>query len=245
VLGFVLRNNDDLQRRIVDSALGNFPVIGSNLAGSGAIRGNGFALAFGVLAALWAGLGAVYAAQAAIDTIWSVPRTKRANFLVKRVRALVILGVLGVGVLATTALAGIGTSLSAIPGAGRIISVIGTVVLNVLVLGFAYRLLTTASTTVRAVLPGAVFAGVGFALLQGLGSWYLTRVLAKANNTYGAFGAVIGLLTWIALQGRVFLYGAELNVVLRRHLWPRSLYGDAHTDADLRAEADRVSRVRT
>ena len=131
VLGFVLQNNKALQKDILQSAFANFPAIGPDLTKNlGTIKGNGLALAFGLLAALWAGLGAVYAAQDSMDTVWSVPRTKRVSWVGKRRRALVILGILGAGVLATTAVAGVGTQLDAIPGAARVFSVIGTAALN-------------------------------------------------------------------------------------------------------------------
>ena len=36
---------------------------------------------------------------------------------------------------------------------------------------------------------------------------------------------VIGLLAWLHLGAQLTLYSAELNVVLARELWPRSLFG--------------------
>jgi membrane protein len=48
------------------------------------------------------------------------------------------------------------------------------------------------------------------------------------------FAAVIGLLSWLWLGGRLLLVAAELNVVLAERLWPRSLGGPL-TDADRRA----------
>ena len=33
-------------------------------------------------------------------------------------------------------------------------------------------------------------------------------------------------MTWLALQARIVLYAAEINVVLALHLWPRSMGRD-------------------
>jgi hypothetical protein len=56
--------------------------------------------------------------------------------------------------------------------------------------------------------------------------------LKGASATYGMFGLVIGLLAWISLGATVTLYSAELNNVLARRLWPRSLVQPPLTSAD-------------
>ena len=55
---------------------------------------------------------------------------------------------------------------------------------------------------------------------------------------YGFFATVLGLMSWIFLGARVALYAAELNVVLARRLWPRSLLQPPLTPADERALGD-------
>ncbi len=42
------------------------------------------------------------------------------------------------------------------------------------------------------------------------------------SNLYGTFATVLGLIWWIALVAVVTVVAAEVNVVLARHLWPRS-----------------------
>ena len=37
---------------------------------------------------------------------------------------------------------------------------------------------------------------------------------------------MIGLLSWFLLLAQLLLLSAEVNVVLRRRLWPRALAGD-------------------
>lgn len=245
VLGLVLDGHPGLRNDILDSAFANFPVIGTQLKGSGGtIGGSGFALAFGLAAAIWAGLGAVHAAQDAMDTVWAVPHLERPRFVARKARALLVLLVLGGGVLASTAVAGAGAQVSGLPGVARVVSVLGTVALNAALLAVAFRLLTVADVSWNEVRWGALFGGVLLYVLQLVGSWYLTRVLAKAGSTYGTFATVIGLLTWIALQARVFVYAAELDVVLARRLWPRALPTCAPTDADRRAQQERIDRER-
>ena len=227
LLGVVLRGRPGLREDILNSALGHFPVIGTQLATAdktdAGLTGNGWALAFGLAAAIWAGLGVVYAAQDALDTMWNVPRVERPNFLVKRLRALALLAVVGAGTIAGSAVAAVATQLHDLAWLARVATALGTIAVNAASLLIGFRLLTVARKPWRVLLPGAIAGGVVLSLLQTLGGWYLTRVVADASDTYGTFNLVIGLLTWLALQARIVLYAAEINVVLVHRLWPRTM----------------------
>jgi hypothetical protein len=60
----------------------------------------------------------------------------------------------------------------------------------------------------------------------------VTHQLHRASALYGTFGVVLGLLGWLYLQATVTLYCAEVDVVLARHHWPRSLRGPGTTEPD-------------
>ena len=60
----------------------------------------------------------------------------------------------------------------------------------------------------------------------------MARGLAHNSDTYGFFGVVIVLLSWIYLGAQLFLLAAEINVVLRFRLWPRSMVQPPLTKAD-------------
>lgn len=60
------------------------------------------------------------------------------------------------------------------------------------------------------VSPGAIFASVGWLAASLALSWYVAN-FEDYNKTYGAIGAVIGLLTWMWLSATIVLIGAELN----------------------------------
>ena len=68
--------------------------------------------------------------------------------------------------------------------------------------------------------------------LQLIGTWYVTRGLAHASPTYGVFAVVITLLSWLYLGSQLVLWAAEINVVLRYRLWPRSVTQPPLTRAD-------------
>jgi uncharacterized BrkB/YihY/UPF0761 family membrane protein len=85
------------------------------------------------------------------------------------------------------------------------------------------------------MVPGAVFSGVMFFVLQSISSSILTRHVSGAQDTYGSVATVITMLWWFYLQAQITLLGAQLNVVLTERLHPRSLFGGPSTDADRRA----------
>ena len=168
--GIILRDRPDLQDQLLDSALAQFPVIGTQIRSNvGQIDGSGLTLAIGIVLALWAGLGAVRAAQVAMDTVWDVPRKHRRGTPASIAMALVMLAVLGVFVLGGAVLAGLATTASGT--AGSLVALAGSAVLNVVLFAVAYRVLTAADLTWRQVLPGACLAGLGWTVLLSLGGW--------------------------------------------------------------------------
>ena len=62
-------------------------------------------------------------------------------------------------------------------------------------------------------------------MLQSAGAWYLDYTVTRASATYGTFALVIGLLSWFLLVANLLVFCAEVNVVRRWRLWPRSLTG--------------------
>jgi len=66
------------------------------------------------------------------------------------------------------------------------------------------------------------------------GSAFLLKIGdGTATPAYATVGTVIAMLVWLHLGAQITLYAAELNVVLERGLWPRSLIGPPRASADL------------
>jgi len=109
VTGFILQGRSDLADRIVASAAAQFPIIGADIAKTvqgSHLRGSGLALAVGAAFALWGALGVADAAQQAMNSIWNVPRRRYPSFVLRRLRGLAWLVVLGGGLLADSLAAG-------------------------------------------------------------------------------------------------------------------------------------------
>lgn len=75
-----------------------------------------------------------------------------------------------------------------------------------------YRLFPDVEIGVFEAVPGALLAGVGWALLQRLFVAYLS--LTGEYRTYGVFGGFLLLALWLYLAGLLLLGGAVVNAVL-------------------------------
>ncbi|MEP6972785.1 MAG: YihY/virulence factor BrkB family protein [Actinomycetota bacterium] len=220
---FILHGNQQLQRRVLDSALAEFPLIGEQVRSNvGTIKGSAFLLIFGVAGAVWAGLAVLTSLRSAMDEVWDVPRRERATFAERLIRGLEALAALGLMVFATTATAGIASALGSWKAVATGLAISAT--LNVATMAVIFRTSTSARISWHDVLPGAVAAGVVWTLLQAIGVFIVDRHIRGASNTYGTFAVVIGLLTWLYLGAQLTMLAAELNVVRCRKLWPRSLF---------------------
>ena len=222
VLGFALSGHPALQSKILNSALRQFPIIGDQISKNvGSLKGSGVALAVGLIGTLWAGMGVTQAGENAMNAVWNVPARKRPNAIFSKLRGLLFLVVFGVGVLATTILAGFAAS-----GAGvavKIGAIAGATIINFAMFLIAFKVLTAEELRWGEVVPGAMVATVLWEILQGIGGWYVARSLRGASQVYGFFAIVIGLLGWLYLGAQMTLLAAEINVVWRRKLWPRAL----------------------
>ena len=235
ILGFVLEGNPSLREDVVDTALGRIPVIGAQLSGEiEPLTGSGIALAIGLAGALWAGLGVTVALGRAFAEIWDVPRLEQPGGLKARGRGLAVMAILGVTLIVATAAAGLVAGGGIRPAAERGAAIVGSLAVNALVFLTVFALLTPPPRRVRDVLPGVGLAAVGWVLLQAAGGWYVDRVVTDAGAAYGVFAVVIGLLSWFFIGAHLVLVAAEVNVVLRWRLWPRSLTGELEP-ADKRA----------
>jgi len=241
VLGFLLQGHPHLERRIVNSALGQFPVIGPQL-GRGSLHGSALALGLGLAAALWAGMGVFLSAQNAMNHLWGVPFKRRPDPLHARGRAVVLLVLLGGGALATTVLAALATVGARFGISWKLGSLALSTALNIGLFWLGFRVLTAREVSWRQLRGGAIAAGILYELLQTLGGYYVGHTLKHASNVYGTFGLVIGLLSWIYLAAHITLLAAEGNVVATRRLWPRSfslMLEQPPTQADKRALTQR------
>ena len=221
LLGYALEGDAERQRRLLDSALADFPVLGAQLRSNvHPLQGNGLALAIGIGIALWAGTGVCLALEYAFDRIWGIPSKRRSNYVMARLRALVWIAVLGVVTLVGAVIGGLSASTVSYGALARIAALGVSLALSVTVFTTAFRVLTSASPSVREVLPGALIAAFAWEVLLTIGGYYVAHQLRNASDTYGTFAFVIVLLGWLYLAAMIAVLATELNVVLARRRRP-------------------------
>jgi membrane protein len=160
----------------------------------------------GLVGLAWSGLGVVGSLQTAINAVWQ--QTGRG--LVDRLVA--VLWLVGVVFLIVGNVA-LGTVLGLAPGWLAPFTVLVGLAMNIVLFTWTYARLGHVNVPWRAHLPGAVMVAVGFELLKAVGAVYVPRAVASSSALYGSIGVVFAVLAWLAIYGRLFVYGAVVNVL--------------------------------
>jgi YihY family inner membrane protein len=232
IVGLATGGSMSATHRVEHSALSQFPVIGAHLGENIQALHNraGLGLAIGIIGLIWGSQGVIQSALYAMAQVWNVPLVERLGYVARLLRTLAVMAAVGLFLLASTALAGVVTvgNRGGLAVAGAVAL---SVLLNVAIFATAFRLLTPSAIPSRWLLPGAVVGAVGWTILQYVGGTLVDHTLRNTSQVYGFFAIVLGLLAWIYLGTQLTVYAAEVNVVLHRQLWPRSLRAPL-TDAD-------------
>ena len=233
IVGFVLEGDPKLRNEILEGTLGQFPIVSDQLK-LHSLAGSATALVVGLVISLLAGLGIMSASQNAFNRIWGVPFKSRPNFVSLRLRGLATLALLGTLVIASTVGAGFVGSSS--DGAIAVMAgVVGPFAVNVALFMIAFKVLTAEDLSWRDLLAGVVLASVFWQLLQHLGGFYVEHTLKRTGPLYGVFALVLGLLAWLYLGAQLTIFAAEVNVVRKKRLWPRSFFSERLLETDKRA----------
>jgi membrane protein len=238
VLDIVLRDNTALRKKVVQSALADYPGFGQTL--SSAVHGlnqTGPALAVGLLLTFLGARGVANAMQNALNSVWEVPKASRPGFPWSWLRSFGLIFVVGGGAIATSVLSGaIGGAGHVLPGfAVKVAATAVSLAVNIGLFWLGFRLATAKVVSWRDLRLGAIIAGCAWQILQLLSGYFISHQLAHSNSLYGTFGVVLVLIAWLYLQAEATLYAAEANAVLVHRLWPRSLAPPPHTAEDVRA----------
>ncbi|WP_354437915.1 YihY/virulence factor BrkB family protein [Marmoricola sp. OAE513] len=246
VLGFLLADDPGLRARIVDSAVANFPVVGDQLGRPEGLQGSTGAVILGGALALYGALGLGTAVQNALHTAWAVPRNSRPDPIRLRLRSLGLLLAGGVSMAALTFVSAAAqvadNGLTWLGGVRGAVVPLATFTVMVGILAVLLRLGADRRHDLRGSLPGAVLIAAGWHAVQFSSTSLVQHSLKQASSMNQTFGLVLGLLGVAYLLAVILVLGIEVNVVLRRRLWPRALltpFTDAVvlTDGDKRAYA--------
>ena len=213
LLGYVTFGNESLQQELIRSGLRTVPLLRDALSPNGLeliMDRKGSLALTGLALALYSGSGAIVALEHGLNRIHHV--ADEPNWVQKRLRSLVWLGILGLAAIASL---GLGIVSGAAPGVlAAITATIGALLLNVGIFATAYRVLPKKDLSWREVLPGAIVAAVVFEILRFVGTAYLAQGETTRNATFGTSAAAAALLIASYLIAQITLLAAEVNAVL-------------------------------
>ncbi|HET9691034.1 MAG TPA: YihY/virulence factor BrkB family protein [Acidimicrobiales bacterium] len=223
--------------------LANFPVLGPSVAAleKGHLSGSILAVVIGLLGLVWGATGLAKTMQHVNDEAWNVPGRERIGFPDTIIVSLEWFAVFGLGVVLSFGLSSFGAAIHW----GAIGPIVSNVVAFAVDLGFylvSFKLFTHKEATWRQLLPGAVLGSLSWTVLTGVGIGLLQHDVSHASALYGTFGTTIGLIGFVYLIARISIYGVELNVVLDRHLWPRTVTSPPLSTADRQQLIDLARR---
>ena len=246
VFGFLLQGNVELQKKVLDSTLSQFPIVGTALGTPHGLTGSTGVVIVGTLAALYGILGLGQAAQNAIHVAYAIPRNSRPNPFLSRLHSGLLLMVAGLVLVVVATITSIAANAEVFGVAvnftiGLLVN-IASALLTAAVLALMMRVALPESVRFRDLLPGALATAIMWQLLQRLGRVYVSHVVARATDLNGLFALTLGLLALLYVAANMGVIGVQINVVLTRHLWPRALL-TPFTDAVELTEADRRAYV--
>jgi membrane protein len=180
-----------------------------------------FGFVFGLMLALWSANAGMKATFDALNVIYDEAE-RRGFFRLNLASLLMTFGAV-VGMLASVMIVivfPVVMSFVGLPGNSdawlHVLRWPVTFVLAVLSLAVLYRYGPSGRKAKRRWFTvGSVFAALAWIAVSSAYSWYLAN-FANYNATYGALGAVIGLLMWMWLSTVVVFVGAELDCELER-----------------------------
>ena len=232
VLGLVAASDPGFRQAAVNAVASQVPIIGTALTGNvhQLQKSSLIGLIVGLVTLVWGTTGLAQAGLFTMAQVWNLPGPARPGFLQRLGRALLFLVLLGVLVIATSLLASLSTyGHHALSFVLFVQAVQATVNAGMYFVGF--RILTPKGVPARDLAPGAVAAGICWTALQIVGV-YLIHHYLHSDSVYGYFATVLGLVAWLYLAAQITVYCAEINVVLARTLWPRSIIQPPLTEAD-------------
>ncbi|MCQ6558923.1 YihY/virulence factor BrkB family protein [Paenibacillus mendelii] len=183
---------------------------------------SGSLLSFGLLVTLWSASNGVSAIIKALNKAYDVEesrpfwKVKAISLLFTIVLALVIVFSMVMLIFGRV----IGDMLyrwTQLPGNIDVIWSIAQFALPILIMAtvFAslYMFVPNLRLTFREVIPGALFATIGWIVTSLLFSFYVNN-FGSYSKTYGSIGGIIVLLTWLYLSSIIIVFGGEINAVL-------------------------------
>lgn len=233
IFGLIAAGNKELQDMVVNTVARSTPGLiqtepnGQGLATPEQLfnntRGFGWTLAISTATMLITALGWIKGIREGMRGVFGLA-TVELNPVVAKLRDLGVLVLMGIGLILTSAVGfvagaalewimnflGVASTLGQV--AGRIVSILVMLLLDMLVAMVLFRLASSITMPKRALWEAALIAGGGATLLRFFSSQLLGGV-GEGNELLAPFAVILGLFVWFFLLSQVYLIAAGWGAV--------------------------------
>ncbi len=221
VVGYIARYFPDAQSNLVDGIEQVLPGMIGPDEGQISLQSIKSAAAtvglIGFVTLIYSGLGWLSGMRTALQVVFELPRSRRPNVLVGKLRDLVTLAVVGVDDAGQRRLSGVVTRFSTevldladldhdLSWTVQVGAVVVGLVANTLLFFVLFTVLARPRMPDRALWQGAFLGSIAFEILKQLSSFLLAAT--HRSPAFQAFGIALILLIWINYFSRVVMYAA-------------------------------------
>jgi inner membrane protein YhjD len=226
LLGYLVGVSDKARAYLVDAINSVLPGLAERLPVEQIAQAKTAAGVIGLIGLLITGLGWVGAARESMREMWGTDPRGGPNFFIKKLADVGLLAFLGIMMILSAMVSG--TAIHATHGVLAFLGLADIVgmgtALWVLSIGFAtafdavvflvvFSRISGTRAPWRRLIRGALFGAVGFEALKLIAT--LLIGVTTRNPVYASFAVVVGLLVWIDIVSRFFLFTAAWTATRR------------------------------
>lgn len=185
---------------------------------------NGGLLSFGIIAALWSASNGMNAIVRSLNHAYDVEENR--SFIIVRLTSIFLTIAMVFTILVALLLPVFGREIGRLAsdfvGASDLFLSIWAAIrwgvsplVLLIVFSALYVIAPNKKLSLRFVMPGAVFATIGWIVVSTLFSFYVST-FANYSATYGSIGGIIVLMIWFYLSGILIILGGEINALLHK-----------------------------
>ncbi len=214
VVGFVAASRSGGSAKLADDLVEQLKLSGSMAdvireSVSSAEESRGATSVVGFFSVLISATAVVNAIAAACNAAWQVSNRGLKDRLLGVVWLLGLALLIGATVGVTALIAVV-----PVPGLDALVGLMSGSVVGALLFWWTQVVMTNVKLPLRAYVPGAIFAGIGFALFQVFGTLLVARILASQSGGPASLGAVLAFLTFLTIFAWLFVLSVIINVIV-------------------------------
>ncbi|EOH92724.1 YihY family inner membrane protein [Enterococcus haemoperoxidus ATCC BAA-382] len=187
---------------------------------------SGGLLSISALAALWSASQSINALQTAMNKAFGVEQRK--NFIIVRIMSLLVILLFMIAIVGVVGVLGLGKTIldllqpifhfsTDFIDTFQALKWPVTSLVLLVIMCLIYRVVPNAKLNFRSIIPGAVFATVGWMLLSQAFGLYIKYFSSKIAS-YQIIGSFIILMLWLNFAATIIILGGIINAVVKEYI---------------------------